>query len=946
MPSSRKLPANTTPDRHRRLIATTALLIIAVLLPGYLACSQRVALSKRSIITNVPGRRSLAVMHRSQDVAVCEFGASDQMGVTLDHLSREVEWTMQCAADAPERLSTMVENPEAFFVGVRSYVPDFSEQGVSTMLAGMGDILVRKPATDDGNATTLAMIHPEMTSDGGMLLTFTSKVIENFYGLGEQFDQPGEVNGDLGGRMRTPGCEFGNMLVEFHGGYVGNAQFPILYCVGDDNQQFAIFVDDTSPHTWDFTKADAPDANGQRTWTLTVPPRTTPLRWFVIGGDDLPSLREQYMDLVGKPPVPPKEMFGLWLSEYGFNDWNELDDKLRTLREHHFPIDGFVLDLQWFGDIQDDYKGKQMGSLTWDEDKFPQPAKKIATLREDEGVGIMVIEESYVDHRLPEYQTMSSKGYLVRDASGEKPARIDSWWGDGGMIDWTNTAGADYWHDTKCEPLIDAGVMGHWTDLGEPEAYRKDFWYMNTAVPGSHKHADAHNLFNFRWLESIERGYQRNGHERPPFIMSRSGTSGIQRFGASMWSGDIGSNLPSLAAHLNVQMHMSMSGIDYFGSDVGGFRRDSLMGDDEDEMYTRWFAHSCLLDVPLRPHTSNTENKYQTAPDRVGDLKSNLFNLRRRYALTPYLYSLAYAAHLVGEPVFPPLVYYYQNDDRVREIADQKMIGRDLMMATDVKAGDRRKRVYLPAGDWYDFETGKLYKGDVGRDVTIDPSRPDGVFTPPLFARAGAIIPMMHVDEKTMNVMGKRTDGSYDNGLIIHVFADSKQSVLQIDDDERPNSLTKSTREILISHKPVPAEMGEPLYPKSNAPTPKYEVSIAPLQPVESIRRNELPRNFQVRLHMGEHMRPIHRVWIIRQVSPQGIASGDLSTHNVYTRFKTLEKTDELNNAIDAAGWKLLNPGVIDLSSGNIPIFLGVRFLIEFNTHGSEESSPATPSDS
>ena len=138
-------------------------------------------------------------------------------------------------------------------------------------------------------------------------------------------------------------------------------------------------------------------------------------------------------------------------------------------------------------------------------------------------------------------------------------------------------------------------------------------------------------------------------------MLSRSGTSGIQRFGAAMWSGDIGSNLASLAAHLNVQMHMSFSGIDYFGADIGGYVRTALEGDLND-VYTQWFADGMLLDVPGRPHTLNLCNCNQTAPDRIGDVPSNLENLRLRYRLIPYLYSLAHRAHLYGEPVFPPLV--------------------------------------------------------------------------------------------------------------------------------------------------------------------------------------------------------------------------------------------------------------------------------------------------
>ena len=88
-------------------------------------------------------------------------------------------------------------------------------------------------------------------------------------------------------------------------------------------------------------------------------------------------------------------------------------------------------------------------------------------------------------------------------------------------------------------------------------------------------------------------------------------------------------------------MHMSFSGIDYFGADVGGFHREALDGD-LNELYQQWLADAAAFDVPVRPHTFNLARNNETAPDRVGDFKSNLANIRRRYELGPYYYSLAF----------------------------------------------------------------------------------------------------------------------------------------------------------------------------------------------------------------------------------------------------------------------------------------------------------------
>nr|WP_275527284.1 TIM-barrel domain-containing protein [Herbidospora mongoliensis] len=275
-----------------------------------------------------------------------------------------------------------------------------------------------------------------------------------------------------------------------------------------------------------------------------------------------------------------------------------------------------------------------------------------------------------------------------------------------------------------------------------------------------------------------------------PFMLARSGASGMQRHGVAMWSADIGSKLTALAQQQNVQMHMSMSGIDYFGSDIGGFRRE-MLDSDLNELYTQWFANGAWFEVPLRPHTENLCNCAATSPDSIGDVASNLGNLRRRYELTPYYYSLAHRAHLTGEPVVPPLVYHYQNDPAVREMGHQKLIGKDLLVGVVAGEDERSRNMYLPAGTWYDYATGEKLVS-TGQWFNDRPLWVNGEFRLPTFARAGAIIPKMFVDDKTMNVLGKRTDASTRNELIARVYASPTASSFTLYEDDGSSTAYKS----------------------------------------------------------------------------------------------------------------------------------------------------------
>jgi len=568
-------------------------------------------------------------------------------------------------------------------------------------------------------------------------ITISAPEMQNVYGLGEQFLTPGKIDGDWVGKVRDSGTDgnphnrgkpFGNNMTGYNGGAVGNAQFPIMYAVGPDKKNFALFFDNVHKSTWDFTA---------QPWKV----ETTggELRGYIFTGPDLAHLRSTYMRLTGLPPVPPKKAFGLWISEFGFNNWQELDSKWASLKEAGFPVDGFVLDLYWFGGIKMHSEDSPMGGLNWDLTNFPDPKGKIAALKKD-GLGLVVIEEAYISKGLPEHKMLADKRYLAMDGTGPdaKPTYLDynSWWGKGGMLDYINGETARFWHDQKRQPLVDMEVTGHWTDLGEPEMFSPDSIY-----DGRFKHGEIHNIYNLKWSESIVDGYKRHNVARRPWILSRSGTSGSQRYGVALWSADIGSNLASLTTHINVQMHMSFSGLDYFGSDIGGFHRKSVDGD-VNEMYTQWFAVGSLLDVPVRVHTENVSNTKETAPDRVGDKASNLFNIRQRYELNPYYYSLAHQAHLNGSPLVAPLIFFYQEDQNTRQLGDHKMIGPDLLTATVSAHKQRTRNVYLPKGVWYNFHThaATSSSGQWLKDVSAYTA--EGIFTLPLYAREGAILPM------------------------------------------------------------------------------------------------------------------------------------------------------------------------------------------------------------
>lgn len=611
-----------------------------------------------------------------------------------------------------------------------------------------------RQAFGEGESSFYRFDFAEASGQGPSTFRLRAPRVDALYGLGEHFppQRLGQADGDLLGLVRDAGSGvspsrddqfgvFGNAMVPLDGGAVGNALFPVLHLIDHGGPDALLFLDNPARSRWDFRTSP---------WRVEVHHGEISgvFRW----GQESRDLRRHYLTWTGRPPVPPRKALGLWVSEYGYEHWGELEDKERTLRESGFPVDGFVLDLQWFGGIQEGSPESRMGSLAFDTAAFPRPAETIRSLAQ-RGLGLVVIEEAYIAAGLPEYADLAGRGYLVR--SPEDPAQphwIDEtpWWGVGSMLDYLHPEAGAYWHRTKREPLRQMGILGHWTDLGEPEMFRR----LNPSKKGKTSFAtplyyggltqgEANNLFALSWVRSIYEGFGAERAVQRPWILARTGTSGIQRFGTALWSGDIASTWESLRSHYRAQSHVAMSGVDYFGSDVGGFYRRAFREapGGYDELYTRWFAAACLTDVPLRPHVMNLSQSYESAPDRVGHRPSNLANLRQRYRLIPYLYSAAHRAYWEGEAVVAPPVLYHQGQGALDRSGTHKWLGQDMLARLVLEPDVERVAVTFPPGRWYDFESGLVVSERGGE--TLDVAAREGEWRKtPLFALGGSVIPV------------------------------------------------------------------------------------------------------------------------------------------------------------------------------------------------------------
>ncbi|MBO4231042.1 MAG: DUF5110 domain-containing protein, partial [Bacteroidales bacterium] len=257
------------------------------------------------------------------------------------------------------------------------------------------------------------------------------------------------------------------------------------------------------------------------------------------------------------------------------------------------------------------------------------------------------------------------------------------------------------------------------------------------ALGSSTEYLNAYALVN---ADAIYNGQRKIDPDKRVFLLTRNGFAGLQRYSTATWSGDIGTSWIDMRMQMPAGLNYSMSGIPFWGMDIGGF---SVMGKFYDEanqeewreLQTRW--HQFGTFVPLfRTHGQWPQRElWNIAPEGSPAYESILWYMRLRYRLMPYLYSLAGAVHFGDYTLMRGLPMDFPDDPKVRDLSDQWMFGPALMPCPVYEYQARSREVYFPEGGWYDIYTGEYIQGS---QTQVVPAPYERI---PLFVRAGSIIP-------------------------------------------------------------------------------------------------------------------------------------------------------------------------------------------------------------
>jgi len=436
------------------------------------------------------------------------------------------------------------------------------------------------------------------------------------------------------------------------------------------------------------------------------------LDYYMIPGKDLKQVLKGYYALTGRNELQQKWVYGFHQSRWSYESQDEILKLVEDYRKADFPLDAVHMDI----DYMDGYR-----VFTFDKKRFSDVAGMNRKLAEKGVYTVSIIDPGVkLDPGYSIYDEGLENGYFAKNPDGS--VYVGKVWPGASVFPDFSNPDVRAWWGSKLQIMLDAGVSGIWNDMNEPANFTGQLPDDVQFADGDH--LKLHNVYGHLMAQATYEGMKSLTSKRP-FVLTRACYAGSQRY-CSGWTGDNHSLWHHLQLSLTQMMNLGLSGMNLVGSDIGGFGSDTTP-----ELMVRWMQLGALS--PFFRNHSAKGTKRQELTEFDGKTQAAIrCALQLRYHLIPYIYDLAHD----DLPILRPLVMEFPMDPICRELTDQFMLGMSLLVAPVMTPGVTARAVYLPAGIWYDYYTGKRYKG--GKYILADAP----LERIPLFARAGAIIPV------------------------------------------------------------------------------------------------------------------------------------------------------------------------------------------------------------
>ncbi|WEK37874.1 MAG: glycoside hydrolase family 31 protein [Candidatus Pseudobacter hemicellulosilyticus] len=463
-------------------------------------------------------------------------------------------------------------------------------------------------------------------------------------------------------------------------------------------------------------------------WPWVEERKNAGIDWYFMGyGNQYKTALADYIKVAGKVPLPPRYTFGYWWSRYWAYSDNELRDLVRNFNRFQVPLDVLVIDMDWHttdsvGAPRDEFgQSKWWTGWTWNKGLFTHPEKFLqwtnerhlkTTLNLHPASGIAPFEEQYAAFAQKMNFDTSARRNIPYIGSDKQFMQT--------------------LFDVVLKPMEQQGV---------------DFWWLDWQQWGEDKKIKG--LSNTWWLNYMFFTAMERSRKERPMLYHRWGGLGNHRYQIG-FSGDAYVTWKSLEYQPYFTNAASNVLYGYWSHDIGGHQIPKNFTGLDPELYTRWMQYGALSPV-FRTHSMKNALLNKEIWNFRGEYFDGQYDaIKLRYALAPYIYTMARKTYETGISLCRPMYYDYPTNQEAYDLDRQYQFGDDILVAPiGAPSVDGRStvKVWLPSGnDWYEWHTGTRLKGGqvLERSFAIDEY--------PIYVKAGTVLPMyldnvQHLDE-------------------------------------------------------------------------------------------------------------------------------------------------------------------------------------------------------
>lgn len=541
------------------------------------------------------------------------------------------------------------------------------------------------------------------------------------------------------------------------------------------NYGYGIFFDNTYKSEFDF------GAGSQEYFSFGAPDGE--MVYYFIFGPTYKQILRRYTDLTGKAIMPPSWALGFAQSRGLYTREDQARDIAAEFRKRHIPCDIIYQDIGWTNYLQD---------FEWRKGNYTNPRTMVSDLA-NQGFKMIVSQDPVISqNNRQQWKEADSLGYFVKDIRTGKSYDMPwPWGGNCGVVDFTLPAVSDWWGSYQ-QKVIDDGVKGFWTDMGEPAWSNEEDTDRLDMIHHAGMHAEIHNVYGFTWDKVVTHEFEKRNPGKRVFQMTRAAYAGLQRYTFG-WSGDSGnghdvtSGWNLLAAQVPLAQSAGLGLIPFWTTDISGYCGDITDREGMAELYIRWMQFGVFNPLSRAHHEGDNAVEPWTFGEEAELLSREAIKLK--YRLHPYFYTLTREAYDTGLPLIRATFLEYPDDKQSYSLDKQFMLGSNLIVAPVVEKEASTKEIYLPLGEWIDYHNGTIHRGNQWISYPVE------LKTIPLFARKGSVIPEMPVQ----NYIGEKKNAPVIFRIFPAATGRSASGELYEDDGETTDYKQDKFRKTTIS---------------------------------------------------------------------------------------------------------------------------------------------------